>query len=84
LITGSGGVTTLLGMKRSLFSVHPLYQFPDPIKRSLIRDPGRQALEMLDLAVEFDAPTHFSHIAFTPPLIRRKQPATCISLTSER
>jgi hypothetical protein len=41
-------------MKRSLFSVHPFYQFPDPIKRSLIRDPGRQALTMLDRAVEFD------------------------------
>jgi transcriptional regulator with XRE-family HTH domain len=34
----------LLGMKRSLFSVHPFYQFPNPIEHSLIGDPGRHAL----------------------------------------
>jgi hypothetical protein len=62
---GVAALPLLLGMKRSLFSVHPFYQFPDPIKPSLIRDPGRQALIMLDRAVEFDA--HFSHIAYVAP-----------------
>jgi hypothetical protein len=45
----------LVGMKRGPFSFHPFDQFPDTIKHSLIRDPERHALVMLDLAVEFDA-----------------------------
>jgi hypothetical protein len=68
---GVAALPLLLGTKRSLFSVHPFYQFPDPIKPSLIRDPGRQALIMLDHAVEFDA--LLTHL-LTSPLIRRKQP----------
>jgi hypothetical protein len=42
-------------MKRGFLCLHPRYQFFDPIKGELIGDPGRQALVMLDLAVEFDA-----------------------------
>jgi hypothetical protein len=42
-------------MKRGFLCLHPRYQFFDPIKGGLIGDPGRQALVMLDLAVEFDA-----------------------------
>jgi hypothetical protein len=45
----------LLGVKHSLLSFHPLYQFLDPIKRRLIGDPGRHSLVIPDLAVEFDA-----------------------------
>jgi hypothetical protein len=45
----------LVGMKRGPFSFHPFDQFPDTIKHSLIHDPERHALVMLDLAVEFDA-----------------------------
>jgi hypothetical protein len=45
----------LLGVKRWLLGLHALYQFLDPIKRSLIGDPGWHSLVMLDLAVEFDA-----------------------------
>jgi hypothetical protein len=41
-------------MKGGLLRLHPLYQFFDPIKSRLIGDPGRQALVMLNLAVEFD------------------------------
>jgi hypothetical protein len=50
----TGASPCLLGVKVGLLCLHPLYQFFDPIKRSLIGDPGRQALVMLDLAVEFD------------------------------
>jgi hypothetical protein len=45
----------LLRVKRCLLGLHPLYQFLDPIKRSLIGNSGRHVLVMLDLAVEFDA-----------------------------
>jgi hypothetical protein len=45
----------LLGVKHSLLSFHLLYQFLDPIKCKLIGDLGRQALVMLDLAINFDA-----------------------------
>jgi hypothetical protein len=50
----------LLRVKCCLLGLHPLYQFLDPIKRSLIGNSGRHVLVMLDLAVEFDAlVTHF-------------------------
>jgi len=49
----------LLGMKRRLLNLHLLYQFPDPIKHSLIGYSGRNTPILLDLAVEFDAP--FTH-----------------------
>jgi hypothetical protein len=42
-------------MKRGFLCLHARYQFFDPIKGALIGDPGRKALLMLDLAVEFDA-----------------------------
>jgi hypothetical protein len=42
-------------MKRSFSCLHSRYQMFDPIKGALIGDHGRQALVMLDLAVEFDA-----------------------------
>jgi hypothetical protein len=45
----------LLGMKRGFLCLNPRYQLFDPIKGGLIGDPVRQALVMLDLAVEFDA-----------------------------
>jgi hypothetical protein len=32
----------LLWMKRQLLSLHPLNQFPDPIKQRLIREPEHQ------------------------------------------
>jgi hypothetical protein len=44
----------LFGVKGGLSRLHPLYQLFDPIKRTLIGDPGGQGLVMLDLAVEFD------------------------------
>src|ERR1700693_1120595 len=50
-----GGLLLLRGVKHSLLSFHPLYQFLDPIKRKLIGDLARQALVMLDLAINFDA-----------------------------
>jgi hypothetical protein len=49
----------LLGMKRRLLNLHLLYQFPNPIKHSLIGYSGRNTPILLDLAVEFDAP--FTH-----------------------
>jgi hypothetical protein len=45
----------LLGMKCGLLGLHPLNQFLDPGKHSLIANSGRHALVMLDLVVEFDA-----------------------------
>ena len=42
-------------MKGGFLRLHARYQSLDPIKGALIGDPGRQALVMLDLAVEFDA-----------------------------
>jgi hypothetical protein len=45
----------LVGVKHSLLSFHPLDQFLDPIKHSLIGYSGRHALVMLDLAINFDA-----------------------------
>jgi hypothetical protein len=66
-------------MKRGPFSFHPFYQFPDPIGHSLIRDPERHALVMLDLAVEFDAlVTH----CLPALLFRRKRLATCQNKTT--
>jgi hypothetical protein len=44
-----------LGMKRGFSCLHSRYQMFDPIHDALIGDHGRQALIMLDLAVEFDA-----------------------------
>jgi hypothetical protein len=45
----------LLEVKRGLLCLHSLYQFLDPINGTLICNRGRQALVMLDFAVEFDA-----------------------------
>jgi hypothetical protein len=65
----------LLGMERSLLSLHPLNQFLDPIKHRLVGDAGRHVPVMLDLAVEFDAlVTHGTHLKVTggkqrPPAI---------------
>jgi len=50
-----GGLPRLLRVKCGLLSLHPLYQFLDPIKRSLIGDSGRQASIILDFLVKFDA-----------------------------
>jgi hypothetical protein len=46
----------LIRVKCRLLGLHPLYQFLDPVKRSLIGDSGHQTAVMLDLAVQFDAP----------------------------
>jgi hypothetical protein len=46
-------------VKCDLLSLHPLYQFLDPIKYWLIRDAGRHVSVMLDFTVEFD--TLFTH-----------------------
>jgi hypothetical protein len=56
----------LLQMKHNLPSLHPLYQFLDPIKRSLIGDPGCHVLVMLDLLVDLNA--LLTHC----PLLRRE------------
>jgi hypothetical protein len=42
-------------VKRGLLRLHPLDQFLDPIEGALVCNRRRQALVMLDLAVEFDA-----------------------------
>jgi hypothetical protein len=53
------------GVKRSLLRLHLLYQFLDPIEHSLIGDSGRDAMVMLDLAVEFGALVTHCNSAFT-------------------
>jgi hypothetical protein len=45
----------LFGVKGGLLRLHPLYQLFDPIKRSLIGDPGGQLLVMLDFTVDLGA-----------------------------
>jgi hypothetical protein len=57
----------LIRVKCSLLDLRPLYQFPDPFEQSLIGESGREAVKMLDLLVEFDAPVTHS----IPPLFGR-------------
>lgn len=63
----------MIRVKCRLLGLHALYQFLDPVKRSLIGDSGHQTAVMLDLAIKFDAPV-LSHIsAFRPFVVREQQ-----------
>jgi len=59
-------------VKHSLLSFHPLDQFLDPIKHSLIGYSGRHALVMLDLAINFDALITHRSVTFV-----RGRPNSC-------
>ena len=45
----------MFGVKGSPLRLQALYEFFDPVNGELIGDAGRQALIVLDLAIDFDA-----------------------------
>jgi hypothetical protein len=71
----------LIPVKCGLLSLRPIDQFLDAIKESLIGESGRDAVEMLNLAVEFDALVTHS----IPPFFRPGETtSSCRFTTTER